>query len=82
MPRAPRGSLGGPLVESARALDRVGTFWHLTDWHLNAFQPEHPDPCTLCTQPMRAGAAMISAMITQIISAMLTHELGRRWRVR
>lgn len=25
-----------------------GTFWHVTDWHVNEFQPESPDPCDMC----------------------------------
>ena len=29
--------------------DDVGTFWHVTDWHVNEFQPEaHANPCDMC----------------------------------
>ena len=33
----------------------VGTFWHVTDWHLNEFQPDNPDACDMCRS--RASAA-------------------------
>ena len=28
--------------------DDIGTFWHVTDWHVNEFQPANPNPCDMC----------------------------------
>ena len=30
----------------------VGTFWHVTDWHVNEYEPPLPNPCDMCRSPL------------------------------
>jgi hypothetical protein len=49
------GRLGTAAVEPSNATIDVGTFWHVTDWHVNEFQPADPNPCDMCRS--RASAS-------------------------
>ena len=51
------GRLGDAIVEppdsaknssASSEADLVGTFWHVTDWHVNEHMPADPDPCDMC----------------------------------
>ena len=35
--------------------DEEGVFWHLTDWHVNEFQPTRANPCDYCRSSMAAA---------------------------
>ena len=51
-PRLNHGSLTEPVESSISAL---GTFWHVTDWHLNEFAPPNASARDLCRSAARAG---------------------------
>ena len=41
---------------NATSSSDVGSFWHLTDWHVNEWQPPNPNPCDMCRSSMTASS--------------------------
>ena len=52
----PRLSSHGSLTEPVESsISSLGTFWHVTDWHLNEFAPPNASARDLCRSAARAG---------------------------
>ena len=38
-------------------VEGIGSFWHVTDWHVNQFEPPSPNPCDMCRSSLTSGSA-------------------------
>ena len=47
-----------PSINSSE--DEHGYFWHVTDWHVNEYQPANPNPCDMCRSAAATSACKLS----------------------